>query len=212
MIGIKDFNKKITSLQSMRKMTKTMKMVSASKFKGAHKAQISAEVYAHKLSELMERLSSCGPTGHPLLKTKEVVARGLIVLFTSDKGLCGGFNNNLIRETRHWIAENLNKHITIDMSFCGRRGYMSFRRTARINKHYQNITLKPAFEDALALAKDITDSFIKPFLLARNINRTIAAIMTAITIKRIFRQGETALALKSFEKTISPFSTSSSFR
>jgi F-type H+-transporting ATPase subunit gamma len=161
MIGIKDFNKKITSLQSMRKMTKTMKMVSASKFKWAHKAQISAEVYAHKLTELMEHVSSCGPTGHPLLKTKEVVARGLIVLFTSDKGLCGGFNNNLIRETRRWISENPNKHMTIDMSFCGRRGYMSFRRTASINKHYQNITLKPAFEDALALAKDITDSFIK---------------------------------------------------
>ena len=121
MIGIKEFNKKITSLKNTRKMTKTMKMVSASKFKKAHKAQVSAEVYAQKLTELMSRLSNSGPTNHPLLKTKKAVTKCLIVLFTSDKGLCGGFNNNLIRKTRHWITENPYQYTSIGMSFCGRR-------------------------------------------------------------------------------------------
>ena len=60
MIGIKEFNKKIISLKNMGKMTKTMKMVSASKFKRAHKAQINAKDYAHKLTELMKRLSGSG--------------------------------------------------------------------------------------------------------------------------------------------------------
>ena len=161
MIGIKEYNKKIVSLKNTRKMTKTMKMVSASKFKKAHKAQLSAEDYVHKLTKLMERVSTSLPTNHPLLRTKRVVTRSLIVLFTSDKGLCGGFNNNLIRKTRHWITENSFKYTTIDMSFCGRRGYMSFRRSAEVNTYYENITLKPDFNDALELAKDITDSFIK---------------------------------------------------
>ena len=161
MIGIKEFNKKIVSLKNTRKMTKTMKMVSASKFKKAHKAQVSAEVYAQKLTELMSRLSNSGPTNHPLLKSKKAVTKCLIVLFTSDKGLCGGFNNNLIRKTRHWITENPYQYTSIGMSFCGRRGYMSFRRTAKINKFYENITMKPAFEDALAVATDITNSFSK---------------------------------------------------
>src|SRR5208282_5583497 len=129
MIGIKEFNKKIVSLKNTRKMTKTMKMVSASKFKRAHKAQINAELYAHKLTQLMGHLSSSGPTNHPLLKVKKAVTKGLIILFTSDKGLCGGFNNNLIRKTRYWISENNYKYTTIGMSFCGRRGQMSFRRT-----------------------------------------------------------------------------------
>ena len=160
MIGIKEFNKKITSLKNTQKMAKTMKMVSASKFKRAHKAQINAKDYAYKLTELMKRLSSSSPTHHPLLKTKKIITKGLVVLFTSDKGLCGGFNNNLIRKTRLWIAENPYKYLNISMSFCGRRGYMSFRRTANINKYYQNITLKPDFEDALEVANDITDSFI----------------------------------------------------
>ena len=161
MIGIKEFNKKIVSLKNTGKMTKTMKMVSASKFKKAHKAQLSAEDYVHKLTKLMERVSTSLPTNHPLLRTKRVVTRSLIVLFTSDKGLCGGFNNNLIRKTRHWITENSFKYTTIDMSFCGRRGHMSFRRTAKVNKYYENITVKPEFDDALELAQDITESFLK---------------------------------------------------
>jgi len=161
MIGIKEYNKKIVSLKNTGKMTKTMKMVSASKFKKAHKAQISAEVYVQKLTKLMENLSASLPTNHPLLKTKRVVTRTLIVVFTSDKGLCGGFNNNLIRKTRHWITENSYKYTTIDMSFCGRRGWMSFRRTAEVNTYYENITIKPDFTEALELAKDITDSFLK---------------------------------------------------
>ena len=137
MIGIKEFNKKITSLKNTRKMTKTMKMVSASKFKRSHKSQINAEEYAHKISELMGRLSGSGSSSHPMLKTKKAITKSLIVLFTSDKGLCGGFNNNLIRKTRGWISENQYKYTMIGMSFCGRRGYMSFRRTAKINKYYE---------------------------------------------------------------------------
>ena len=142
-------------------MTQTMKMVSASKFKRAHKAQINAKEYAAKLSELVARFSRSGTDNNPLLKVKNVATRILIILFTSDKGLCGGFNNNLIRKTRNWMKENHHKYTAMDMGFCGRRGYMSFRRTARIQKYYENITIKPAFSDALSVAQDITAAFIK---------------------------------------------------
>lgn len=136
-------------------------MVAASKFKRAHKAQVSAKDYADKLTELMKHLSSYGPPDHFLLKTKKVTTKGLIILFTSDKGLCGGFNNNLIRKLRHWIVDNPYKYTNLAMDFCGRQGYIAFRRTATINNYYQNITQKPEFADAMALANNITDSFIK---------------------------------------------------
>lgn len=141
-------------------MTKTMKMVAASKFKRAHKAQINAKDYADKLTQMMQHLSVSGPKDHPLLKTKRATTRGLVLLFTSDKGLCGGFNNNLTRKIRHWIFENPYKYTTISMSFCGRRGYMSFRRFVNVHKYYENITLKPDFNDALEVAQDITQAFI----------------------------------------------------
>lgn len=161
MISIKEYNKKIASLKTTRKMTKTMKMVAASKFRRAHKAQVDAEVYENKLTELMRRLSRCGPVDHPLMMTKKAVTSSLLVLFTSDKGLCGGFNNHLIRKTRAWIRENPYKHTLIGMSFCGRRGYMSFRRSANVVNYYENITVKPAFTDAMTVAEDITSLFTK---------------------------------------------------
>ena len=161
MIGIKEFNKKIVSLKNTRKMTKTMKMVSASKFKRAYKAQSNAQVYAERLSDLMSRLSSSSDGQHPLMKTKKVNNNALLILFTSDKGLCGGFNNNLIRHVRRWVEETPYKYTKMDFSFCGRRGYMSFRRSVNLKKFYENITVKPNFQDALMLSSEISESFIK---------------------------------------------------
>ena len=161
MLGIKEFNKKIVSLKNTRKMTKTMKMVSASKFKKAHKAQSAAIDYAAKLQELISRLSSSGAQqNHPLVKPKKVVNKALFVLFTSDKGLCGGFNNNLIRKLRNWLKENPGKHSQTAFSFCGRRGFMSFRKSQTVQKHYENITYKPNFADALNVAKDLAEAYV----------------------------------------------------
>lgn len=162
MISIKEYNKKIGSLKNTRKMTKTMKMVSASKFKKAYKAQSNALDYAHKLQELISRLSSAGSQkSHPLVKPKDRVNKVLVLVFTSDKGLAGGFNNNLIRKVRNWIKDTATKYSQLSMSFCGRRGHMSFRRTQTVQKYYENITVKPNFADALIVANDLADAFIK---------------------------------------------------
>lgn len=160
MIGIKEFNKKIGSLKNTRKMTKTMKMVSASKFKRAYKAQSNAQVYAERLTDLMRRLASSGGS-HPLMKARAAVKNVLVVIFTSDKGLCGGFNNNLIRAVARFTRENKQKFSKMDYAFCGRRGYMAFRRLENAKKYYENITVKPVFSDAAAVVKDLTDAFLK---------------------------------------------------
>jgi len=138
-----------------------MKMVSASKFKRAHKAQINAQFYAKKLTELMGRVAGSGSASNALLKPKKAVTKCLVVLFTSDKGLCGGFNNNLIRKTRHWMTENSYKYTNIAMSFCGRRGYMSFRRSAKVDKYYENVTAKPEYKNADIVCQDIINAFLK---------------------------------------------------
>lgn len=160
MIGIKEFNKKIVSLKNTRKMTKTMKMVSASKFKRAHKAQANAEIYAKRLTGLIGRLASSAQGQHPLMRLKGKTNKALLIVFTSDKGLCGGFNNNLIRQVRRWLADNANQFSGIDVSFCGRRGQMSLRRSVNVKKYYEGITLKPQFADALTVAKEVADSFL----------------------------------------------------
>ena len=62
---------------------------------------------------------------------------------------------------RRWLPEAGAKFSKLEMSFCGRRGYMSFRRNAQVKKYYENITIKPVFNDALTVAKDLSDSFLK---------------------------------------------------
>ncbi len=161
MIGIKEFNKKIGSLKNTRKMTKTMKMVSASKFKRAYMAQSNAQIYAARLNDLISRLASSAGGQHPLMKAKPAKSSALVVVFSSDKGLCGGFNNNLIRKVRRWSSDMPYKYTKVEYSFCGRRAFMAFRRHVTVKKHYENITLKPTFNDALSVAKELTESFTK---------------------------------------------------
>lgn len=159
MIGIKEFNKKIGSLKNTRKITKTMKMVSASKFKRAYKAQSNAQDYAQKLNALIARLAGSADENHPLIKVKKSTNKVLVILFTSDKGLCGGFNNNLIRFVKVWLQER-GKNSQPDFSFCGRRGYMAFRKTVNTKHVYEDITVKPNLSDALKLSEDVTKSFL----------------------------------------------------
>jgi F-type H+-transporting ATPase subunit gamma len=160
MIGTKEFNKKIGSLKNTRQMTKTMKMVSASKFKRAYKNQSNAQAYAQRLKDLMVRLSSsAGTTAHPLMKSRPAAHKALVVLFTSDKGLCGGFNNNLIRHVRLWLKDNNYKHIHIGLSFCGRRGWTSLRKTVPVEKYYEGLTVKPDLAGSQTVAEDITGLF-----------------------------------------------------
>ncbi len=160
MIGIKEFNKKIVSLKNTRKVTKTMKMVSASKFKRAHKAQSAARFYADRLGTLMARLASNCDNKHPLMEVRATPQNALIVLISSDKGLCGGFNNGLIRFVQRHAQNDFSRYAKVEYSFCGRRGYMALRRTMKINQNYENTTAKPSWDSAAGIAGDLSKAFL----------------------------------------------------
>src|SRR4051812_20543304 len=133
MIGIREFNKKIASLKNTKKMTKTMKMVAASKFKRAFKAQSNALKYSRELTALMNRLGDLGAdTSHPLMVKPKTVNNALVLVLTSDKGLAGGFNNNLIRYVRAWMGQNTAKYKSIQFSFAGKKGYVSLRKSVTV--------------------------------------------------------------------------------
>ena len=96
MPSIKEYTDKLKSLKNTQKMTKTMKMVSASKLRRAQDAQKDASVYAQRLTAMIARLAASVPdSAHALLEGRPV-KKVLLVAFSSDRGLCAGFNNNLI--------------------------------------------------------------------------------------------------------------------
>ena len=109
MPSLKEFNKKLKVLKNTEKMARTMKMVSASKLRRIHQAQLNAKLYVQNFKEIIVNLSSVADVSlHPWLRSRAVPVRILVVIFTSERGLCGGFNNNLLRGVLAWINEKKN--------------------------------------------------------------------------------------------------------
>jgi len=158
--SIADFNTKIHSLQNTSKITKTMKMVSASKLRKAHQAQANAKLYAQNLTALTSRISATVYyKAHPLLCPREKVSNILILIVTSDKGLCGAFNHNANKRVASWIDENRH-HERIDLSCCGRKGYMFFKKHDIVKNHYEDVTADPQFSSAKTIGEDLSESFL----------------------------------------------------
>lgn len=160
MLTIKEFDTKLKSLKSTQKITKTMKMVSASKLRRAHEAQANAKLYARNLTALTSRISASVSQGsHPLLTPRPKVKNAAILVMTSDKGLCGAFNHNANRKVAAWIEANRHGHERIDLLCCGKKGFMYFQKHHVVKRHYEHVTGNPKFLDAQKIGDDLSRAF-----------------------------------------------------
>lgn len=161
MASIKEYNRKLSSLKSTVKITKTMKMVSAGKLRRAQDAQSRAKDYAHQVNNLIYRIAgSVEPNMHPLLTARDEVHKVLLLVFSSDKGLCGGFNNNLIKSVRKKVAALEAEGKQVSLAFCGRRGYLYFANRADVFKNYPDVTASPNSRDATEIADELMEAFV----------------------------------------------------
>lgn len=161
MASLKDLNLKIVSLKNTQKMTKTMKLVAASKLRRAQQAQENARDFALRLDDLLLGLAA-NPPGqpHPLMVARKPARKALVLFVVSDRGLCAGFNNNLCRHTTRWLADHAKTFDALEMSFCGRRGFNFFKNHAKVRRHYEGVTDKPRFEAAQGIANEVMESFL----------------------------------------------------
>jgi F-type H+-transporting ATPase subunit gamma len=160
MATLKAIRKRISSIRNTQQITKAMKMVSAAKLRRAQDAAVVARPYAEKMRDLLENLSArVSRDAHPLLKVREEKKIHLL-LFTSDRGLCGGYNANLIRAAEAFIRrEGAGKEV--HLSLVGRKGADYFRRRrATIADRHLNILATPAEELAAEIAEKIITRFI----------------------------------------------------
>lgn len=159
MPNLQGVRRRIKAVKNMRQITKSYKLVSASKLRRAQERVISARPYARKMLEVLGGLAGkVSDFSSPLLEER-TGNRTLIVLMTSDKGLCGGFNANLIRAVQQYLRENPDQ--TVEMVTVGRKGRDFFkRRGATIVREYVNITAKTVqYQDAAAIARDLIGMF-----------------------------------------------------
>ena len=126
MASLKVIRRRISSVRSTQQVTKAMKMVSAAKLRRARASVEASRPYAEKLSTLLARLAaSAGENAHPFLREYEQ-GKSHVVILTSDRGLCGGYNTNLIRKAGDFL--NSQEGSDTDITVCGRRGYDHFSK------------------------------------------------------------------------------------
>lgn len=153
-----DIRRRIRSVKSTQQITKAMKMVSAAKLRRAQERVVSARPYAAMLRDVLSNVSAAAGSNEtiaasPLLQQKPET-RILLILMTSDRGLAGAFNSNLIKAAQRFLKEHPNS--TIEFELLGRKGRDFFRRReASIAGEYLGLFNKPSYEEASEIARKI---------------------------------------------------------
>jgi F-type H+-transporting ATPase subunit gamma len=159
MASLKIIRKRISSVKSTQQITKAMKMVAAAKLRRAQEAAQAARPYAEKLSELLRTVAArVEGLQHPLLATRESEQTIDVIVITSDRGLAGGFNFNLIRKAENLIRER--PGVTVRLSVIGNKGYSYFRRRpVGVAEHHTHLPGGPDHALALQIAARVAQDF-----------------------------------------------------
>jgi F-type H+-transporting ATPase subunit gamma len=158
MLGMREIRRRIRTVISIQQITRAMQMVAVSRLKRAVERLRSARPYAEKIQELMQSMAPSLPRiEHPLLAQREPL-RIAVVLITSDKGLCGAFNTNIIHYANRFIEESSGKEIKLFL--IGKKGHDFFsRRPYSIEYYLPQVSRDISPQEV----KEISNSFIQGF-------------------------------------------------
>ncbi|PLX66249.1 MAG: ATP synthase F1 subunit gamma [Denitrovibrio sp.] len=160
MPGVMDIKRKIKSVQNTQKITKAMKMVSAARMRKAEEAMNDARAYANKIYELCCNMAEkVDSESHPFLAEKAEVKNVCLAIITSDKGLCGAFNSNVLKKTIAFINENPDKNIKFVM--VGKKGNDAFgRRGNEVLEKYITFGGRITYDEAGEIGDKLVEYFM----------------------------------------------------
>ncbi len=161
MANLKEIRNRISSIASTMQITSAMKMVSAAKLKKAQDAITAMRPYANKLTELLQNLSATldGDVGG-VYTTKREVKKVLLVVVTSNRGLCGGFNSNIIKEVNN-IVEARYTDKEVSLLTLGKKGNDILEKSLNILENNNKIFDELTFANVSVIAENIMDLFAK---------------------------------------------------
>ncbi|MCY1082489.1 ATP synthase F1 subunit gamma [Archangium lansingense] len=188
MASLRDIRKRIRSVKNTRQITKAMKMVSAAKLRKAQDAIIAARPYAQMLDQIISDLSTRSgdqELAHPLL-TARPVRKVELLLLTSDRGLAGGFNSNVIRRASRFLYEN--SGVEVEVSTVGRKGNDFFRqRGQKMRKDFGFLFQRLDYPHASQVAEEMSARFLKGEVDAVYVvyNEFLSAISQKVTLAQL---------------------------
>jgi F-type H+-transporting ATPase subunit gamma len=161
MAGSKEIRTKIKSVENTRKITKAMEMVAASKMRKAQDRMRASRPYAEKIRNVAAHLSFANPEyKHPYLIKRDVVKNVGLIVVSSDKGLCGGLNTNMLRlsvnQMKNWESEGK----SIAVSAIGNKGFSFMNRVgANVKSHITGLGDVPHLENLIGTIKVMLDMY-----------------------------------------------------
>src|SRR4051812_3020102 len=116
------------AVQNIRKITRTMELIATARFKKAQDRATEAEAYTRKIAEMAANLSaSATDIKHPLLQMREEIRTSLLLVITSNRGLCGGYNASILREANNRVREIQAAGINLQLELSGKRAIAYYR-------------------------------------------------------------------------------------
>lgn len=158
--------KRRKAVQNIRKITRTMQLIATARFQRAFNRAMGTKPFTRKITELVRELATGqGELDHPLLKIHENTGRSVLLVITSNRGLCGGYNASILRIAMHHLREIESANATdaatqTDLHVCGKKGISYFRFLHRpMTATYTHFENKPEFAEVEVLA----DKFIQQY-------------------------------------------------
>ena len=167
MPNLKDLKIRIESVKSTRKITKAMQMVAAAKFRKAQEVAEQARPYAERMAKVLDKLTMKNidkSSGSPLLVGNGRSEKFLVIVATSERGLCGGFNSSIVKLAKSQINNLLSEGKGVEILTIGKKGREQLKREfGGLMKDHVDLSniKKMAYHDASAIAESIIDKFSK---------------------------------------------------
>jgi F-type H+-transporting ATPase subunit gamma len=162
MPSLRHIRKRIASVKNTEQITRAMKMVAASRFRKAQEAVLAARPFARAMQATLARVAMHKDVqDHPLLARREANKEDLYVL-TSDRGLCGSFNTNVLRALEHYLLDHYERRESIRVHTIGSKAFKYCRKQKLdIYENVEEVLGAPSYRIALDLAEDLAGRFIR---------------------------------------------------
>ena len=159
--NIRDLRRRVRSVSNIQQITRAMKFVSAARLRRAQERMFSARPYATRMMSVLNSMAArVDPASHPLLEQRKV-EKTMLLVFTADKGLCGGFNSNLTKSAVQFINDQ-DLSDSLSLTLVGRKGAEWFRRRPWPIRHqYVNIMNRVDFDNAREIAAAVTKYYVE---------------------------------------------------
>ena len=190
MPSLKDLKNRIGSVKSTQKITSAMKMVAAAKLRKAQEQAIASRPYCSSMEKIVSSLASKLIDNAPeLLKGKKEIKKQLLVVFSADRGLCGGFNGSISRAVKLEIKKSKDLGIETKLLFVGRKSADTLKKD--FQQHIVEIvtgnSTNPIYSDALSISSKIVDLYQRDEFGSCKIifNKFVSAITQEVTLKSL---------------------------